>query len=363
MSGDSKRLSFFYAIPIPSPSLELHRFVVDRVIQLGDSSGLAVWWRPIGPPSLADPYYKALRTPELIARDEADEIEYKRLCAEAGSEELYLRGQYYNLTNDYGLSELDLPAVVFVCEPSCNEHAVLRLPPSVFASGDRIRHLADFCHREVGQLRVSQFAFDGQYDSESLDQLRKHLLGFEGQVTRKIARGEDVSVREWDNHLRSLGVEEWENPEICTEGRAWMKGLDLHFRTATNGRDDGETVFEYRDDGRNLQLMTVQMLLMRWPRPIKLLDIVRELHGDDYQRVMAMSGDGDSDRAALYLAALAKRVKQMVADIRNMKLKRMGINPEVLSVSTQSSGRDVTVRIRLAKLDKRTLGNLPANRR
>lgn len=363
MSGDSKRLSFFYAIPIPSPSLELHRFVVERVIQLGDSSGLAVFWRPIGPPSLADPFYKTLRTPELIARDEADEIEYKRLCAEAGSEELHLRRQYYNLTNDYGLSERDLPAVVFVCEPSCNEHAVLRLSPSAFASGETIRLLADFCHRELGKRRVSPFAFEGQYDRESLGQLREHLVGFEQQVSRNIARGEDVSVREWDSHLRGLGVEEWENPETCTEGRAWMKGLDLHFSAETNGRDDGETVFEYRDDGRNLQLMMVRMLLMRWPRPIKLKDLVRELHGDDYQRVMAMSKSGDFDQAAVELAVLAKRVKQMVADVRNMKLERKGINPEVLSVSTPSSGREVTVRIRLAKLDKRPLGHLPANRR
>jgi hypothetical protein len=308
---------------------------------------------------LADPYYKALRTPELIARDEADEIEYKRLCAEAGSEELYLREQYYNLTNDYGLSERDLPAVVFVCEPSCDKHAVLRLSPSAFDTGERTRLLADFCHRELGQQRVSQFAFDSLYDRESLEQLQEHLLGFQDQVARKIARGEDVSVREWDSHLRNLGVEEWENPEMCTEGRAWMQGLDLHFWTATNGRKDGETIFEYREDGRNLQLMMVRMLLMRWPRPTKLKDLVQQLHSDDYQRVMAMSKNGDSDQAALHLSALAKRVKQMVADVRNMKLDRAGINPEVLVASAPSSGREMMVRIRLAALDKRTLGHLP----
>ena len=348
-------LSFVFAIVIPGPDLKLHRFVRERVFPLGESSGLAVWWQLISSPTLADPIYRNLRSPELILRDNADELEYDRLCRQAGGEEQYQRGEYYKLAGMHGLREDQLPAVVFVARPACDSNATLLLSPSAFESGERMRTLACFIYDELGEDRVRQFTEDGEFTAQSMGNLQSYLDQVGKTIADSIAQGREVSKRAWDSYLRLEGLEDWEDPTASTVGTAWRHQGNLVLRTETNGNVDGQVEFRLRDGDATLQMSLMWLLLLAWPHRVGFLEIAEELYAEEFQ-----SARRCNDEHALKI--IAKRIRSLVHDVRDDKLEDAGINPEILPTIRNTGAKSHSLGLCLANLDRRRLGRTPRPR-
>lgn len=351
----ASELSFIFAIVVPGPSLKLHEFVKERLFELGESSGLAVWWRLIGSPTVADPIYKSLRSPELVRRDAADARTYRRLCKQAGSEDLYQRGEYLKLARMYGLSEDQLPAVVFVACPAVDQHAKLLLAPSAFETGERLRTLACFIYDELGENRIRQFAEDGVFTAGSMEQMQKHLDQVGRAITRSIAKGTPVSTQAWNSYLRIAGLEDREDPAICTAAEAWRQHGSLFFRTKTNGAVDGQVEFPLDEGEMTLQMHLMWRLLLKWPHGVDFRILAEELYT---QRLQAALKNDDKDA----LEAVAKSIRSLVSDIRYKKLERNGINPEILRKPERAPSRKRTLCLRLMSLDRQRLGHLSKSR-
>ncbi|HOX27265.1 MAG TPA: hypothetical protein PLL30_16220 [Candidatus Krumholzibacteria bacterium] len=341
--------SFVFAVVVPGPSLKLHEFVKERIFELGESSCLAVWWRLIGHPAVADPIYKSLRSPALVRRDAADAKTYRRLCEQAGSEDLYQRGEYFNLARMYDLREDQLPAVVFVAHPAINQHAKLLLAPSAFETGERLRTLACFIYDELGERRILQFAEDGVFTADSMARLQKHLDQVGRAIARSIAKGTPVSTQAWNTYLRIAGLEEREDPAIRTAATAWRRHGSLYLRTETNGAVDGEVEFPLYEGKSTLQMRLMWQLLLAWPRGVAFRDLAEDLYARRFQAALR-----DNDRDAL--AAVAKTLRSLISDIRYAKLEKNGINPEILPAPGRTSFNQRTLRLQLMKLDRLRLG-------
>lgn len=349
--GSQHQRSILLAIPIAGPSLELHRFVVDHFIELGDSGGQAVWWRPIASPTLADPIYKQLRSPELVLSDQNDARKYRRYCQKAGSEDNYVRGEYFKLARTCGIREDQRPTLVLQPQPACGNVATLRLAPAAFETAERRRALACFLHQELGESRVRQFAQDGEFGPGSVVQMQYHMDSIAGIVAKSIAKDRDIPRRMWDSYLSQTGLTERPNPEIHTTARAWRRDGSLFLRTETNGKLDGEVVFPLQDGRTTLQMHLMWRLLLEWPRGLKYRDLGMELYKDEVT-VALTRGDKDS------LQVVGARIRSLIHDIRCDKLEAACINPEILPTIMGAKSRSHTVRLRFADLDRHQLGHL-----
>lgn len=339
------------AIPVAGPSLELHRFVVERFMELGESGGLTVWWRPIASTTLADPIYKRLRSPELVRRDHNDARKYLHYCRNAGGEDLYVRGEYFKRAGMYEIREDQRPALVLKPKPSCGRFAILRLTPAAFETAERQRTLECFLYEEIGEARVRQFMRDGVFDADGIAELQKHLNVIASFVANSIARDRDIPRRYWNSYLAQVGLIERPDPEIHTTARAWRRSRSLFLSTETDGKPDGEVEFSPRDGRITLQMKLMWRLFLEWPQGIHFEHLTHELYGDEY-RVALRRND------SVQVMILAKRVRALMHDIRFDKLQPAHLNPEILPTALKAMNRNQTVRLRFASLDRRQLGHL-----
>lgn len=343
--------SILLAIPVASPSLELHRLVVEHFMEFGESGGLATWWRPIASTTLADPIYKRLRSPELTRRDHNEARKYLHYCRNAGGEENYVRGEYFTLARTYGIRDDQRPTIVLRPQPPCGTVATLRLTPAAFETAARRRTLACFLYTELGEDRIRQFARDGIFDADSVVQLQSHAASIADFVAKSIARDRDIPRRFWDSYLAQAGLIERPDPEVHTTARVWRKDGSLILRTETNGTPDGEVVFSPQEGRVTLQMQLMWRLLLEWPRGLHFGEIAKDLYKDEYIAAVRRS-DGDQ------LMILAKRVRSLVHDIRFDRLQPAGLNPEILPTVLKAMSRNQTVRLRFASLDRLRLGHL-----
>lgn len=351
----AQQFSFIFAIPIPGPSLDIHRFIFERIEPLGDTSGLAVWWRIISHPAHADPIYLSLRTPELVQRDEVDTRMYIEFCNRYGGEARYQMSEYHKLADRYNIREDQRPAVVFRTEPDCGETAILNLSPTIFESNENAQKLACFLYEELGERRVRQFAEAGQYTENSMKKLQGHLDEISKLVNNSIARGGKMAERLWRSYLRREGLIETPDPGISTIGKARIKGGTLILETETEGKQDGEAVFAPWEGEPTLQMRLMWRLLQAWPKGISFLDIARELYGDELRAAL---DNGEKSPVEI----VARRVRALVRNVREDRLEKVGINPDVLPSIRKSSSQHDAVRLRFASLDNRVLGHIPPPR-
>lgn len=344
-------ISILFAFPVAGPSLELHRFVVERFLELGESGGTTVYWRPIASTTLADPIYKSLRSPELVRRDHNDARKYLRYCREAGGEDLYIRGEYLKRARMYEIRDDQRPALVLKPKSSRGEFAILRLAPAAFETAARQRTLGCFLYEEIGEDRVRQFMKDGTFDAGGIVELQKHLDSIASFVAKSIARDRDVSRRHWDSYLAKAGLVEGPDPEVYTKARAWRQSGSLLLSTETNGTPDGKVEFSLQENRFTLQMQLMWRLLQAWPRGLTFEDIARGLYEKDIDAALHRKSTDE-------LTAIAKCVSTLVRNIRYDKLYPAGINPEILpSVSRTKTGQQ-TIRLKLASLDRHQLGHL-----
>lgn len=343
--------SFIAAVPVAGPSLELHRLVVERFTEFGDSGGLAVWWRPMSSPTLADPIYKQLRSPAMARRDHNDARKYLRLCSQAGGEDNYVRGEYFKLAARFGIREESRPTLVLAPIPDCGAAAWLPIVPAAFEGPERQRAVACFLQQELSESRLKQFAFDGEFDGESVSGLQRHADAIAKMIAETIAKDRPVGERTWRTHLVQNGLDDIPEPEVHTTAVAWRRNGSAFLRTETNGAVDGELAFITPESGDSKQGRLLWWLLLKWPHGLSFREIALEFYGVDYRA--ALKAD---DRQAM--AVVAKRVRALIHDIRFKRLAPSGINVEILpSIMKTRSGRS-EVRLRLADLDRSRLGQL-----
>jgi len=339
------------AVPVASPGLELHRLVVEHFMELGDAGGVTVWWRPIASPTLADPIYKQLRTPEMARQDQREARKYRRLCLDAGGEENYVRSQYFALSEDLKIHQRERPAIALIPHPDCGARAVLKISPAAFETDKRRRELAFFLQQEFSESRVAQASFDASYDSDSMVKLQEHFHQMEGTIESSIAKGLDISKRTWRSSLVRRGFIDSPDPELHTTATAWRKKGSIFLRTKTDGVLDGEVEFALQDGRISKQMDLIWKLLLAWKSGIAFRDIARQLYKDEFREACRTD-----DRALMTL--VAKRVRGLVHDIRTKKLLPAGINPDILPTVLKPKSPASLVRLRLCSLDRSQLGHL-----
>jgi len=347
--------AFLFAIPVPSPSLELHRLVTDNFVEFGNSGGLAVWWRPIASTTLADPIYKKLRSPEMIRRDRNDARKYLHYCEKAGGEDNYVRCEYWRLARRYNIGELERPMLILVPTPDSGAVATLALAPNAFETAERRRTLAWFLEQELSASRLINFSLDGTFDAESIQGLQGHADAVAKMVAEYIAMGRPISDRKWNTHLVQNGLGDRPDPGVHTKAVAWRRGDAIHFRCETDGIEDGELVFPFHEAGISKQLHLMWWLLLKWPHGLTFKEIAEELYMVEYREAVK-SGDRDM------LAKVAKCVRALIHDIRTTRLTPAGMNAEILPTIMKTRDRSSSVRLRLAGLDRTRLGHLAGKR-
>lgn len=347
--------SILLAIPVSDPSLALHRLVVERYLEFGESGGLAVWWRPIASTTLADPIYKSLRSPELERRDHNQGRKYLHYCEKAGGEDNYVRGEYIKLARAYGIRDDLRPAIVLEPKPACGHVATLILSPAALETAERRRALACFLYTELGEKRIRQFASDEAFDADSIAQLQRHTETIGRFAANAIAKDRPIPKTFWESYLAQTGLTGRPDPEIHTTARAWREKDTLVLETATNGTTDGRVVFEPQEGRLTLQQQLMWHLLLLWPRGLDFEAIAKEFYADEFSAARQAK---DPDKGRDHLMVVAKRVRALVHAVRTDKLDPAGINPEILPTVLKTRTRNQTVRLRFAALDRRQLGHL-----
>lgn len=342
-------MSFVIAAPVSDPGLKLHQLVVDHMMELGNAGGVNVWWRPIANPSLSDPIYRSLRSPELAKRDQANAREYLRLCKCAGSEASYQKGEYLELAREHGISHQQRPAIILVASPAAGKAVVLPIAPSALETAEQRRDLACFLYVELAESRMQQFAVDGVYSAESMKELQKHARKVSEAIAKTIAKGKPVSARHWRTYLVQCGLEVREDPARHTVASAWRRNGKLVLRTFTDGKVDGEAEFALVDGQLTKQARLVWLLLLKWPSGIPFRQLAMDLYEDEFDAAQR-SG------ASLQMQTVAKRVRALIHDVRFLKLEPAGINPDILPTVLVVGSRRTTVALQLQDLDRTQLG-------
>ena len=338
-----------FAIPISDTGLALHKLVSDHCFDLDESGGVVLWWRPIGPPDLAGPIYKALRSPALAERDRLLAEEYRRLCNEAGGEDHYLRSTYHQLAKKYNALDDQRPLIVFVTDPPTDERAILTIAPSSLDDGDRRRDLACFLHQQLRGDRVLKFAHDEEFTPESMDALQKYTAAMSEAIASSIARGRGVPKKMWISYCVATGLVERPDPKVCATGEAELseKGV-LTLKIFTDGVLDGEVKFTALNPASAKQRQLMVLLLNAWPRGVHLRELGEAAYGADF---LAPTDDPS------VTAARSKRITQLFRDIRGKKLERARINPDVLPALNSPTCKRGMVALRLAKLKRIGFGH------
>lgn len=333
------------AIPISDPGLGLHGLIRDHVFEFDESGGVVLWWQPIGPPELAGPIYKALRSPALEERDRLHTEEYRRRCQNAGGEDHYLRGTYLQLAKKYHVPDDLRPLIIFLTDPPSDKQAVLTIAPSAFDGSDRRRDLACFLHQQLRGERILMFAQHDEFTPESMEALQEYTSEMSKSIATSIARGRSVPKRMWHSYCVATGLIERPDPKICTTGEAELdKTGVITLRTFTDGVLDGETKFTALNPKSAKQRQIMMLLISAWPHGVHLKTLVEEAYGREFHAAT-------DDAAAT--GVCGKNIAQLFHDIRNKKLEKKRINPDVLPTLKSPACKRGMVALRLAKL-KRT---------
>jgi hypothetical protein len=288
--------------------------------------------------------YKALRSPALVERDRIQTEEYWRRCKEAGGEDHYLRGAYLQLAKQSNVPHEQRPVIVFETDPLGVSRVVLPIAPAAFEDGDRRRQLACFLHQGLREDRVKKFAQDGAFTQRSITELQAYANHMSSTIAKSIARGRGVSEKMWNSYSVAVGLVERPDPKVCTTGEAELsdKGV-LTLRTFTDGALDGEVKFSAlnQDSAKQRQLML--LLVNAWPRGVRLAVLAGQVYGDEFL------APADDPRVA---RARGKKIAQLFRDIRQKKLERACINPDILPTLDSPACKKGMVTLRLAKLKR-----------
>lgn len=331
-----------FAYPISDAELRLHDLVCDRINEFDESGGEVLWWRPIGPPSVAGPIYMELRTPELEERDRLDTELYHRRCEDGGGERRYLQGQHRALAKKFAIPDDVRPAIVFTVANSPEARIVLPIAPAALEDMKRRRDLACFLDQELQEGRIRSFPGLDHAEPSGLREFENHLAAMEKVIAGEIAHGRGVPKRMWHSYCRSRGLIETVDPKNSTIGEAVLtKSGVLKFRTFTNGKQDGEVAFAglNQDVCRQRQLML--MLLNAWRDGAHLQALVEAVYDVDLRTF-----HDDEFTVSRY----GKRLAQLIRDIRDKKFEKAGINPDVLPKLHSPHVKNGMMSLRLAKL-------------
>lgn len=346
--SEAKSSGVVFAYPVSDAELTLHDFVCNRITEFDESGGEVLWWRPMGPPSIAGPVYLALRSAKLEERDREHTEEYHRRCREGGGERRYLQGAYCAAAQRLDVPDDLRPAIVFSIDDSPDSRIVLPIAPGALGDMERRRSLACFLHQELRAERIESFAGLGEAASPGLDDFTNYVAAMAKAIAGDIANGLGVPEGLWHSYCRSRGLIERVDPKVATIGEAEINDLGvIKFRTYTDGKMDGEVTFAGMGSTVSKQRQLMFVLLNARGGRVHLRTLVEAAYEIDVR-----TGFDDSFTASLH----GKRLAQLIRDIRDKKLEKAGINPDVLPTLHSPHVKSGMMSLRLAHLTLRGFG-------
>lgn len=346
---EAEKPGVIFAYPVSDAELKLHELICDRVPEFDESGGELLWWRPMGPPSVAGPVYMALRSAELEERDRRHTEEYHSRCRDGGGERRYLQGEYHALARRLAIPDELRPAIVFLVDNSVGARVILPIAPAALEDMERRRQLTCFLYQELGAKRIGSFAGLGDAASPGISNFKGHIAAMGEVIAGDIAHGRGVSKKMWQTYCFSRGLIERADPKVCTIGEAELSDRGaIKLRTFTNGTLDGEVTFTALNPNVAKQRQLMFMLLSEWRGGVHLRTLVEAAYGIDIRNFA-----DDQFAAGLY----GKRMAQMIRDIRGKKLEKAGINPDVLPTLRSPHIKNGMLCLRLAKLTLHGFGH------
>jgi len=338
-------------VPVAGPSLEFRQLVVEHFLELGESGGETVWWRPIASPTLCDPIYESLRTPEMERRDREEADEYAAECERAGGEEMLLRREYAQLAKNHGIELSERPSLLVIPIPDCGFFAKLPLSPDAFGTPNRRRELVCFLQQEFSESRIKEFTFDGVFDEDSINRLQEHCDRIAKVVADSIAADRGLPERMWNSYLKLEGLIEQPDPAGHTKVVAWRKAGSIFLETHVDDVHEGTVEFALQEGRVTHQMTLIWLLLLNFPDGMHFDEIAKELYPKEHARART-----DCDKALLL--RISKRVRTLIHDIRCKKLEPAGINPAILPPVRKHMKRKDSYGMQLKGLDRARVGHL-----
>ena len=191
----------------------------------------------------------------------------------------------------------------------------------------------------------------GTFDDDSMATLQHHADRMSKAISQYIAKDREIPARTWRTALAKTGLIGYVNPLEHTIARARRKHGRLFLQTVTDGNDDGEVEFELENGTVTKQMALMWGLLLEWRGGLDFRTLVEMLYGQEYRMACV-----NEDKQRMLL--VAKRVRTLVHDIREKKLRPAGINPEILPKISKPKSRASALRLQFLDLDREQLGHL-----
>lgn len=195
---------------------------------------------------------------------------------------------------------------------------------------------------------VRQFGVSTDFALEATFSIRigalTDLIGLDssGRLTAFSKAAEQLGLPKPD---RQQEYKPWPDPKRYTTAKYWTK-KDGSFclSTKTNGRRNGKVQFALREDGKpTYQTQFMQLLCYHWPKPAKLKHIIEEVYFEDSS--MIHSGEKR-------VSDTLRNIRGLVSDIRIKKLRKAGINPDILPSLSIASSLETGISLQVAKLHR-----------
>jgi hypothetical protein len=328
---------------IPSPTLELHRFVSEFTYELGAAGGRILWWYPIGNPRSVDPIYLELRSPELAARDEQEALEYDAACRQAGSEDHYLRGQYSHRALIHDVPLADRPLAIIKSDPPVGTPALIRFDRQLFESAVWRGALAEAICHELRESKIMRLRRQGVFTADSMASLQLGLNGLSGKLRYALKEANPSLLL--PPRAQPVPASRLLNPEECAHAnyRARSDG-SLIFQVKLASGPTRKVVFEKQSGRLTHQLRLMTMLCNVWPKHVTFQQALEAVYGEDAV-VRARNGSDD-------IGQLAGKLRALLSDI-GKKLQKHEIPAAVLPSESPFQTKPKGIWLRLASLNGR----------
>jgi len=137
----------------------------------------------------------------------------------------------------------------------------------------------------------------------------------------------------------------WPRPEEHTTAKVWtVKDGALRMSTKTDGRHDGTVEFAPTTPGElTYQMRFMQTVCLKFPRATTLAEVIEQVYPDDWAKVRQNPG---------LLKSALRKLRSLVSDIRNRKLAKAGLNPDILPSLSIEASMETGIALRLAHLHR-----------
>lgn len=135
------------------------------------------------------------------------------------------------------------------------------------------------------------------------------------------------------------------DPEKHTTGKYWTrKDGVIRISTKTDGVHDGEVDFAPTLGGElTFQMRFVQLMCFKFPGTATLAEVIEQVYPDELAEAC---GDASALKKVLH------KLRSLVSDVRNKKLNKAGLNPDILPPLNIEASLQTGIGFRLAHLHR-----------